>query len=57
MKQLTFTVVLHVSDDDFAAYPTPEKLANDFTTYGDKHREWYADAVQAVTVEDESNED
>lgn len=52
-KRLTFTAVLHVSDDDYEAYSTPAKLAEQALTYGDKHQEWYFDHnVENVTVED-----
>lgn len=56
MKRLTFTAVLHVQDHDYDSYSTPEHLANEATTYGDKHQEWYFDAVQGVQVEDEVDE-
>lgn len=57
MKRLTFTAVLHVSDDDYDAYPTPSKLAEQALTYGDKHQDWHFDhRVENVTVENEADE-
>lgn len=57
MKRLTFTAVLHVSEDDYDAYSTPAQLAEQALTYGDKHQDWYFDhQVENVTVEDKADE-